>query len=130
MAMSIQLDDERGQAVPLVLALVAVAIVLTVAFGVFAGDVVDAGRARTAADAAALAGVEGGRAASVRLAAAHDGIVTAWRRQGRVVTVTVRVGAMTASARATGGPIDADGPAAAADARPRSRGLVAYAGPS
>ena len=80
--MSIHLRRRPGQAVPLVLALVAVAVVLTVAFGVFAGDVVDAGRARTAADAAALAGVEGGRAASVRLAAAHDGTVTAWRRQG------------------------------------------------
>jgi hypothetical protein len=128
--MSINLDDDRGQAVPLVLALAAVAIVLTVAFGVFTGDVVDAGRARTAADAAALAGVEGGRPASVRLAAAHHGTVTAWRRQGRVVTVTVRVGAATASASATGGPVGVGAPPPADHARPRSRGAVAYAGPS
>jgi hypothetical protein len=129
-ATSTHLRDERGQAVPLVLALVALAVVLVIAVGVFAGDVVDAGRARTAADAAALAGVEGGRAASARLAAAHDGTLTAWRRRGRVVTVTVRVGAATASASATGGPIEAPAGAGTADARPRSRGPVAYAGRS
>jgi len=128
--MRIHLDDERGQAVPLVLALVVLSVVLATAFGVFAGDVVDAGRARTAADAAALAGVEGGRGASVRLAAVHDGTVTAWRRRGRVVTVTVRVGAAIASASATGGPLEAGAPPPGGDARPRSRGTVAYAGPS
>jgi hypothetical protein len=128
--MSTHLGDDRGQAVPLVLALVALGVVLALAVGVFAGDVVDAGRARTAADAAALAGVEGGRAASTRLAAAHDGTLTAWRRAGRVVTVTVRVGAATASASATGGPIDGPVGAGAADARPRSGEPVAYAGQS
>ena len=60
--------DERGQAVPLTAALVALAVVLVLTIGVFAGDVVDVGRARSAADAAALAGVSGGRAASADLA--------------------------------------------------------------
>ena len=100
------------------------------AFGAFAGDVVDAGRARTAADAAALAGVEGGRAASVRLAAAHDGTVTAWRRQGRRGHVTVRVGAASATASAVGGPLAPPGASRATDTRPRSAGPVAYAGRS
>ena len=35
--------------------------VLTVAVGAFAGDIIDAARAQTAADAAALASLEGGR---------------------------------------------------------------------
>ena len=60
------------------LALVGVAAVLTVAVGTLAGDVVDAGRARTAADAAALAGVSGGRAAAVALAAANGAMLVAW----------------------------------------------------
>ena len=55
--------DERGQAVPLALVVVAVAILVTVAIAELGGNVVDAGRARTAADAVALAGVEGGRPA-------------------------------------------------------------------
>ncbi len=56
--------DERGQAVPLALVVVALAILATAAIAELGGNVVDAGRARTAADAAALAGVEGGREAS------------------------------------------------------------------
>ena len=36
-------DGDDGQAVPLALALAALAVVLTLAFGAFAGDVVDAG---------------------------------------------------------------------------------------
>ena len=94
--------DERGQAVPLAAALVALAVVLVLATGSFAGDVVDAGRARSAADAAALAGVTGGRAASAALAEHNSASILAWRREGDDVVVTVRVGAATATARATG----------------------------
>ena len=43
--------DERGQAVPLALVVVAVAILVTVAIAELGGNIVDAGRARTAADA-------------------------------------------------------------------------------
>jgi len=97
--------DERGQAVPLVAVVVVIAVVLTAAMGHFGRDVVDAGRARTAADAAALAGVEGGRAASARLAAEHGAELVAWSRSGddRAITVrvTVRVGRARASAAAS-----------------------------
>jgi hypothetical protein len=96
-------DGDDGQAVPLALALVALAVVLTLAFGAFAGDVVDAARARSAADAAALAAVEGGRPAASRLAARHGATVVSWQRHGAAVTVTVRVGDAVATARATGG---------------------------
>jgi hypothetical protein len=93
--------DERGQAVPLAAALVGLAVVVTIALGGLAGDVVDAGRARTAADAAALAGVEGGRGAAARLAAANGGSLVSWSQQGDAVTVTVRVGDAVATAGAT-----------------------------
>ena len=95
--------SETGQAVPLAAALAALAVVLTVAFGTFTGDVVDAARARTAADAAALASVEGGRPAAARLAGQHGATVVTWRREGTSVTVTVRVGDAVATARAAGG---------------------------
>ena len=55
--------DERGQAVPLVAIVVAIALMVTLGMAELATSVGDAGRARAAADAAALAGVEGGHAA-------------------------------------------------------------------
>nr|MBA3289583.1 hypothetical protein [Acidimicrobiia bacterium] len=51
--------DESGQAVPFGAAMVALALMLTIAVGALGRDVVDAARARTAADAAALAAVTG-----------------------------------------------------------------------
>jgi hypothetical protein len=100
--------DDEGQAVPLAAALVAVAAVLVLAIGTLARDVGDAGRARSAADAAALAGVEGGRTGSAALAAANGAALVMWQREGADVVVTVRVGRATATARATGG-VAADG---------------------
>jgi hypothetical protein len=95
---------EEGQAVPFGLALAGFAVVLTMAVGRLAGDVVDAARARRAADAAALAGVAGGRIAAERLAAANGAVVLEWGRQDHEVTVTVRVGDAHATARASDGP--------------------------
>jgi hypothetical protein len=92
-----------GQAVPLVAALVALAVVVVLAVGALARDVGDATRARSAADAAALAGVARGRAGSQALAARNGATVVSWQRDGGGVTVTVRVGRATATARATGG---------------------------
>lgn len=105
MSMSRVLDDERGQAVPLVLAVVALAVVVTVAVAELGGNVVDAGRARTAADAAALAGVEGGESAAQRLAAENGATLVSFASSGPpdavTVTVTVRVGRVTATAAAS-----------------------------
>jgi hypothetical protein len=98
--------SERGQAVPLVAGLIAVAGVLVLGIGVLAGDVADAGRARSAADAAALAGVRGGRTAAAQLAAANDATLVRWQRSGNTVLVTVRVGDAVADARATAGADD------------------------
>jgi hypothetical protein len=96
-------DD--GQAVPLAAALVVIAALLVVGMGVLARDVGDAGRARSAADAAALAGVVGGRPAAAALAASNGGVLVAWKGGDAVVEVTVRVGRATATARATGGEV-------------------------
>ena len=98
-----RLRADGGQAVPLTAALVAIAAVLVLGIGELAGDVVDAGRARAAADAAALAGVTGGPAGAARFAARNGATLVRWRREGTDVLVTVRVGDATASARATGG---------------------------
>lgn len=96
-------DD--GQAVSFVVAFVGLAFALTMALATLAGDVIDAGRARTAADAAALAGAVEGRAAASRLAAANGAEVVSWAQSGATVTVTVRVGDAEATARATLDPL-------------------------
>jgi hypothetical protein len=106
-------NDARGQAVPLVGAVVVLAVVVTMAIAELGGSVVDAGRARTAADAAALAGVTGGEQAAARLAAEHGGELVSWRSSGPpaavTVMVTVRVGEATATAAASNRPSDAAG---------------------
>lgn len=102
---SLRCRDDRGQAVPLVLVVVVLAVVATFGIAHLGRSVIDAGRARTAADAAALAGVEGGRAASSRLASAHGGELVEWRTSGGsdgvTVTVVVRVGRARATAAAS-----------------------------
>lgn len=95
---------EHGQAVPLALLVVALTLVLTMAVARLAGDVAAAGRARTAADAAALAGATDGRAGAARLAAANGAELVGWRVDGETVTVVVIVGDARATARATTGP--------------------------
>jgi predicted RND superfamily exporter protein len=65
---------------------------------------IDHARAQNAADAAALAGVTGGAAASSAIAASNDATVVAWSRSGHDVTVTVQVGEQQATARATDEP--------------------------
>ncbi len=60
--------------------------------------------ARTAADAAALAAVEGGPAAAGRLAAANGGRLVSFGAGVDSVTVSVRCGDASAVARASNGP--------------------------
>lgn len=67
-------------------------------------DLIDRQRAQSAADAAALAGVSGGRAASWSIAAANDAMLVEWSRDGQQVSVRVEVGDQRASARATDEP--------------------------
>ena len=93
--------DEAGQVAPL-LALFAVAIGLAcLGLGRFGAGAVDAARAQTAADAAALAGAVTGSAEEARtVAAANGGVVESFESAGSDVRVRVRVGAPGATARA------------------------------
>ncbi len=109
--------DDRGQAIPLL------AVVLVVVFVVLLGVVrvsavvADRGRARAAADAAALAGVREGRAGAERLAAANDAIVVSFVARGPTVEVRVRAGDAEASARASSEVTGGDGAPRVEDGR-------------
>jgi hypothetical protein len=85
-----------------------------VLLGRVGGAAVDRASARTAADAAALAGAAEGRAAAERLATADGGRIVSYRQQGMETEVRVRVGQASALARArrdAGGSGDAQAPA-------------------
>lgn len=96
---------DRGS---MLLLVVFVGVAVTAAIGAamvpMLDHVADRQRARSAADAAALAGVVDGRRAAATIAARNDGVLVAWHRQGDEVTVTVSVDGRTATARATDGP--------------------------
>lgn len=97
-------SPDRGQAVMLVLALVAVMATAMVAAGRFGAHTVRIEQAQVAADAAALAGVVGGRPAAADLARRNGGVLVAFSSSGDDVIVSVAVGEATATARATRAP--------------------------
>jgi len=88
----------------MLLAVVAVAALAVTAVGIFGQRIVERGRAQTAADAAALAGLSGGRAAAVALAGRNGARLVRFDQTGDVVTVVVDVDGEQAGARATDGP--------------------------
>lgn len=98
---------DRGQAAPLMvvmLLVLAAALVATVEVGRLLDE---SARARTAADAAALAGAAAGRTEASALAAANGGSLLAYTEQDGpgdsdtlLVTVTVQVGRASQTARA------------------------------
>ncbi len=96
---------DRGSMLVLV-AFVGVAITAAVLFALMPVlvDLTHRQQARSAADAAALAGVTGGRAAAASIAQANDGELVSWAREGSDVTVEVRVGDQVVTARATDAP--------------------------
>jgi hypothetical protein len=67
-------------------------------------DLTDRQQARSAADAAALAGVISDRSASADMASRNGAEMIGWSERGSEVTVTVRVGDQVVVARATDGP--------------------------
>lgn len=89
-----------GQAVPLVAGIMAVAVVLLITVAELGRTAADGARARTAADAAALAGVAEGPDAAARLAAENGGTLVSYAADDNAVLVTVRVGRVSATARA------------------------------
>jgi outer membrane lipoprotein SlyB len=91
---------DPGQAVPLVLGVLAVATVLLLALVPLGRATIDRGRAVAAADAAALAGAAEGEAAARELAARNGAELVAWRSLGPDVWVVVVAGDARAEARA------------------------------
>jgi hypothetical protein len=72
----------------------------------FGGITQDRARAQTAADAAALASLDGGRAVAADYAQHHGGVLVSWVSGPgeHEVTVVVRVGDSVATARASNAP--------------------------
>jgi hypothetical protein len=99
--------NDRGQAAAMVLALAtALFVALTSATLVVGSEMVDRTRAQTAADAAALASLRGGRAAALALADEHGAALVAYTPGSNPgqVRVVVRVGDSTAAAAASDAP--------------------------
>jgi hypothetical protein len=95
-------DDDRGQVVPLAAAMVALCGVALLALVPVAGALDERARARTAADAAALAGAADGEAAAEQVAAANGADLLEIEQEGDEVVVQVRVGEVEAYAKARG----------------------------
>ena len=91
---------EKGSTVPLLALLVLAAGGAIVLLGRIGGAAVDRASARTAADAAALAGAAEGRAGAASVAAADGGRIESYRGLGVETEVRVTVGHATAVARA------------------------------
>lgn len=96
--------DDGGQAVVLLLAVVVLVALSMVAVGRFGARVVGIEQAQVAADAAALAGVDGDRSAATRLAAANGAVLVSFTVIGDDVLVTVTVDGVRATARASRAP--------------------------
>ncbi len=91
---------DAGQAAPLMVLAAAMMMGLIMA-AVEVGQVLDeAARARTAADAAALAAAAGGWPAAAELAEANGAELVAFDQTGDQVTVAVRAGRVVRRARA------------------------------
>jgi Putative Flp pilus-assembly TadE/G-like/D-alanyl-D-alanine carboxypeptidase len=91
---------DRGQATPLAAAMVAIVLAAMVGLVPAGRALADRAHARTAADAAALAGAVEGEATARSLAEENGAELLAFRRTGTEVVVRVRVGVADAYARA------------------------------
>lgn len=91
---------QRGQALPLLIVVVALAALVIVGLGRIGAVVVARAEAQTAADAAALAGAVHGRPAAEGLAAANGGRLVSWLAAGQEVEVVADVRGERAVARA------------------------------
>ena len=96
--------DRGGASILVMTAVVAIAVAIGAAMASTSTTLIDRVRAQSAADAAALASVRGGRAAAEQLAAVNGASLVSWRQIGPDVVVEVRAGAAVATARATDAP--------------------------
>ena len=93
-------DGSRGQAMPLFLLVILLTMTL-VAFAARLGPTVDAAaQARTAADAAALAGAAGGESEARRYAELNHAVLVSFEQRGSEVVVEVVVDEVHARAAA------------------------------
>ena len=92
--------DDRGQAVPLLVFAVGLTAVMVLGLAHMGRVVADRAQARTAADAAALAGAAEGEGAARSVAEANGGEVIHFRTEGDEVVVEVAVGGVEAFGRA------------------------------
>lgn len=92
--------SDRGQATPLWAVVLVLAGLLLVPTGMLVGATVERAEARSAADAAALAGALEGEGAATAVAAANDAALVDYVERGDLVEVTVVVGDRRATARA------------------------------
>lgn len=88
----------------LVAAVLAVTVLVAAGLARLGGGLVDASRAQAAADAAALAAVEGGAEAAARLAGHNGARLVSVDRVGEDVVVVVELGDASATARASAVP--------------------------
>ncbi len=95
---------DAGQAVPLVLAVVVLAVVVLLTLVPLARGAQERAAARTAADAAALAGVAEGEESARDVAAANGATLVGWRAEGTDVWVEVSLGEARARAKARRDP--------------------------
>ena len=91
---------QRGQALPLMAVVVALAALVVLGLGRLGAVVVARAEAQTAADAAALSGAIHGRASAEALAGANGGRLVSWVAAGAEVEVVADVRGERARARA------------------------------
>lgn len=95
---------DEGQIVLLGALVIVFASLVSVGVAEVGSAMVARQRAHTAADAAALAGLAGGRAAAQELALRNGATLVQFDQSASEVTVVVRVGSARATARAGDGP--------------------------
>ena len=95
---------DTGQAVLLMAVVVVFAALVAVGVAHVGAVVLQRQQVQTAADAAALAGLQGGHAAAARLAASNGAVLVSFQQQGATVTVVVADGPVRARASASDGP--------------------------
>ncbi len=101
-------DPDRGQALSLLLIGVALLATMALAVASVGSRMAQRSSAQSAADAAALAGVDGGYAAASEFASRNAAVLVAFdvvtTTSGRTVAVTVRIGDEQATATASDVP--------------------------
>ena len=119
--------EDEGQVAPLVVGLVALAAGAMVVMVALAGAQLRRAQARTAADAAALAGVAEGPGAARELAAANGAAVAEIRSEPDAVEVRVAVGDADAAAMARREPVGTAGGGARGGLQPAMLAALARA---